>query len=753
MELFDEVKNRYFHIVFRVLNECKDGLSKKDIIKLIDDEDFEEKIIGKDNKTFEGLLLNEYEDYENYNLLKEENGLFYPKVEDSNKIAIPVRFTNIEKAWLKSLLDEPLLKLILRENTIAKLKEELKDIDSPSLSEFIETTNKSKLPELLDSDQYETNFKVLLKAILEEKSIRYCNTDRLGNKYCDMESLPVRLECSLKDDRFRVSMYSLNDNRPIMANLYTMSNIEIIEKEKLSIDREVAIELLHKNRYSEEPIILEVTDKKMAMERCFMSFSGMERSSRCLEEDRYEIKLFYYVFEEEEIIRKILTLGPYVKVLSPQRIIDEVIKRIRRAIELNDCSKVGMGENNLIELKGKYNSAKVYTDKLEPEVISQVVELCNQEFCKDSKIAIMPDTHAGKGCVIGFTANLGDKVIPNIVGVDIGCGMLTVELGKIAIDLQSLDEITRKYVPSGMNVHEGRMIKFSELQELHCYRELKDTKRIERSIGTLGGGNHFIEIDIDEKKNAYLVIHSGSRNLGKQVAEYYQNLAVDLCAGKEDYYIQRENIISEYKREGKRHQIQSALKSLKEKYDKLLPSYPKDLCFLTGSYKEKYLKDMSICQEYANLNRETMANIILQKLFNKKLEDFKHFHTIHNYINFKDNIIRKGSISAYDGELVLIPLNMRDGSILAVGKGNPDWNYSAPHGAGRLMSRSKAKESVSIEEYKRSMEGIYTTSVNQATIDEAPMAYKPMEEIINNIEDTVEIIKVIKPIYNFKAGE
>ncbi|WML37811.1 RtcB family protein [Clostridium sp. OS1-26] len=407
----------------------------------------------------------------------------------------------------------------------------------------------------------------------------------------------------------------------------------------------------------------------------------------------------------------------------------------------------------MIELKGKYNSAKVYTDKLEPEIISQIIELCNQEFCKDSKIAIMPDTHAGKGCVIGFTANLGDKVIPNIVGVDIGCGMLTVELGKIAIDLRSLDEITRKYVPSGMNVHEGRMIKFPKLQELYCYRELKDTKRIERSIGTLGGGNHFIEIDIDEEKNAYLVIHSGSRNIGKQVAEHYQNLAVDLCAGKEDYYIQRENIISEYKKEGKRRQIQSALKSLKEKYDKLLPSYPKDLCFLTGNYKEKYLKDMNICQEYANLNRETMANIILQKLLNKKLEDFKHFHTIHNYINFKDDIIRKGSISAYDGEVVLIPLNMRDGSILAVGKGNPDWNYSAPHGAGRLMSRSKAKESVSIEEYKRSMEGIYTTSVNQATIDEAPMAYKPMEEIINNIEDTVEIIKVIKPIYNFKAGE
>ncbi|MBV7274734.1 RtcB family protein [Clostridium sp. PL3] len=407
----------------------------------------------------------------------------------------------------------------------------------------------------------------------------------------------------------------------------------------------------------------------------------------------------------------------------------------------------------MIEIKGKYSSAVVYTDKLEMEVASQVTELCNQEFSIGSKIAIMPDTHAGKGCVIGFTANLGDKIIPNIVGVDIGCGMLTVELGKIDIDLEKLDQIIRKYVPSGMKVHEGRMSKFSKLQELHCYRELRDTKRIERSIGTLGSGNHFIEINMDEEKNVYLVIHSGSRNLGKQVAEYYQNIAIDLCSGKEDYYIQREAIINEYKKEGKRKQIQAALKTLKERYDRLQPSYPRDLCFLTGAYKDKYLKDMSICQEYANLNRETMANIILEKLFIKSLEEFTHFHTIHNYINFKDNIIRKGSISAYKGELLLIPLNMRDGSILAVGKGNPEWNYSAPHGAGRLMSRTKAKQKVNMEEYKEAMKGIYTTSVNESTIDEAPMAYKPMEEIVSNVKDTIEIIKIIKPLYNFKAGE
>jgi RNA-splicing ligase RtcB len=750
MELFDEVKNRYFHIVFRVLNECKDGLSKKDIIKIIDEEEFQEKVIGKDFQTFEGLLLNEYEENENYNLIEEKNGLLYPSIEADKKVSVPVRFTNIEKAWLKNLLEEPSLSIILSNDTIDKLKEALKNFQCPNTSQLIETTDKSILPEF---KQYEDNFRILLKSIMEEKSIRYCNTDRNGNEYCGMRALPLRLEYSLKDRRFRVSMYSLEDNRPIMANVFTMSSIEIEENKSLTISRDEAIKLLRENRYSKEPIILEVTDKRAAMERCFMSFSGMERFSRCIEQGRYEIKLFYYTFEEEEVIRKILALGPYVKVISPQRVAAELIKRIRRAIELNDYAVIDKGGSNLIELKGKYNIAKVYTDNLEPEVISQVIELCNMEFCKDSKIAIMPDTHAGKGCVIGFTADLGDKVIPNIVGVDIGCGMLTVELGKMNIDLKELDQVVGKWVPSGMEVHEGRTAKFPKLQELYCFRDLRDTKRIERSIGTLGGGNHFIELNIDDEKNVYLVIHSGSRNLGKQVAEYYQNLAIDLCAGKEDYYIERENLIIEYKKEGKRQFIQDALKKLKEKYEKLSPIYPRDLCFLTGTYREKYLHDMKICQEYAVLNRETMANIILQKLLNKNLEYFSCFNTTHNYINFKDNIIRKGSISAYEGEKVLIPINMRDGSILAVGKGNADWNYSAPHGAGRLMSRTKAKESLTLEEYKKSMEGIFTTSVNLSTLDEAPMAYKPMEEIINNVQDTVDILKVIKPIYNFKAGE
>lgn len=405
----------------------------------------------------------------------------------------------------------------------------------------------------------------------------------------------------------------------------------------------------------------------------------------------------------------------------------------------------------MLEVKGKFNTAKVFTDKIEDEAVQQIKELCNQPFVEGCTVRIMPDTHKGASCVIGFTADLKDKVIPNIVGVDIGCGMLTVNLKEIDIDLEKLDNVIHKYVPSGMNVHEGRMVKFTELQELKCYRSLTNTKRIERSIGTLGGGNHFIEIDEGKDGTKYLVIHSGSRNLGTQVARIYQDLAIDLCSGKEDYFIQRENIIKEYKEAGRRKEIQSALKKLKEKYDELMPEYPRELCFLSGKYREDYLNDMNICQNYAALNRNTMADIILNKMFNKSFEDYESFTTVHNYINFKDNIIRKGAISAYKNEKILIPLNMKDGSIIAIGKGNEEWNYSAPHGAGRRLSRTKAKENINLEEFKECMKGIFTTSVSENTMDEAPMAYKPKEEILNSISDTAEIIEIIKPIYNFKA--
>lgn len=406
---------------------------------------------------------------------------------------------------------------------------------------------------------------------------------------------------------------------------------------------------------------------------------------------------------------------------------------------------------------------KIFTKNIEQEAIDQIDELLNQEAFKDSKIRIMPDVHAGKGCVIGFTGDLGDKVIPNIVGVDIGCGMLCVELGNIDLDLEKLDKIIREYVPSGFEVHDERKYKFLKLQDLKCYRELKDTKRLERSIGTLGGGNHFIEVDIDEENNKYLVIHTGSRNLGKQVAEYYQELANQLCNYNiGEYKEKQKQLIKEYKEQGRKQEIQSVLELLKKEYQVNKNKISKDLAYLEGQYREDYLHDMKICQEFACWNRKTIANIILKNIMYYKdgvepldcwdLKD-DYFETIHNYISFDDNIVRKGAIYAKKGEKVLIPMNMRDGCIIGIGKGNDDWNQSAPHGAGRIMSRMKAKETFNLDEYRESMNGIYTTSVNEETIDEAPFVYKPMKEIIDCIGDTVDIIKIIKPIYNFKASD
>lgn len=401
------------------------------------------------------------------------------------------------------------------------------------------------------------------------------------------------------------------------------------------------------------------------------------------------------------------------------------------------------------------SNLKIFTENIEPEALNQVYTLIKQPAFADCKVRIMPDVHAGAGCVIGFTADLGEKVIPNIVGVDIGCGMMTVELGNIDLDLATVDQIIRAKVPSGRNVHEGRPFAFDRLKELRCYRELKDTKRLERSIGTLGGGNHFIEVDVDEDGIKYLIIHTGSRNLGKQVAEYYQNLAIEIMQGKDELYAKQEQLIAEYKAQGRRKEIQKALKELHRKFNPNPLNIPKDLCYLTGKYREDYLHDMEICQHFASLNRYHIANIIVGDLFGADIAYWKlpMFETIHNYIEFGTNMVRKGAISAKAGEPLLIPINMRDGCILGKGKGNEDWNCSAPHGAGRIMSRSKAKEVVSLKEFEDSMQGIFTTSVGQSTIDEAPMVYKPMAEIAENIADTVEIVKIIKPIYNFKASE
>lgn len=394
---------------------------------------------------------------------------------------------------------------------------------------------------------------------------------------------------------------------------------------------------------------------------------------------------------------------------------------------------------------------KVFTENIEPEALNQVYTLIKQPAFADCKVRIMPDVHAGKGCVIGFTADLGDKVIPNIVGVDIGCGMLTAEIGKIDIDFEKLDRVIRENIPSGRTVREAEA-DFPEIEQLRCKDLLKNMSWLKCSLGTLGGGNHFIEIDEDSDGVKYLIVHTGSRNLGKQVAEIYQQIAIESMQGVPKLKEESERLIEEYKKVGRQKEIQKALAELKRKWkpDKL--NIPKELCYLTGENRDDYLHDMKICQQFAVANRQMIMRVIFQKM-GWRVQDDEVFQTIHNYIDHDTNIVRKGAISARLGEKLLIPINMRDGCIIGVGKGNDDWNQSAPHGAGRIMSRSKAKETISLEEFQQSMEGIYTTSVNASTLDESPMVYKPMDEIVSNIEDTVEILKIIKPIYNFKAAE
>ncbi len=400
----------------------------------------------------------------------------------------------------------------------------------------------------------------------------------------------------------------------------------------------------------------------------------------------------------------------------------------------------------MFEIKGKLNTALCYAKVVEEEAIEQIRRMCDYEFTQGSVIRIMPDVHAGKGCTIGTTMTVTDRAVPNIVGVDIGCGMYTVNLGKKEIDFEKLDEAAH-YIPSGRTVWEGRQERF-DLTQLRCYRSLKNSKWLERSLGTLGGGNHFIEVDRAQDGTKYLVIHSGSRNLGKQVAEIYQQLAIDLNKGIETYLRERDEIIRTYKEQGRKSEIQAALKAIE--WSKREATMPEDLCYLYGTYFEDYLHDVEICQHFARRSREKMAEILLDRT---GMIGTDGFHTVHNYIDTKEMILRKGAIAAHKGEKVLIPINMRDGSVLAIGKGNPEWNYSAPHGAGRLMSRKKAKESLSMEEYQETMAGIYTTSINEATLDEAPMAYKSLEDIIDVIRESVDVIDIMKPIYNFKAAD
>lgn len=391
---------------------------------------------------------------------------------------------------------------------------------------------------------------------------------------------------------------------------------------------------------------------------------------------------------------------------------------------------------------------KIFTNNIEEKAREQIDLLLEQEAFKDCKVRIMPDVHAGSGCVIGFTADLGDKVIPNVVGVDIGCGMTWVRLDNKEIDLVLLDKVIRENVPSGMNARQEKLPTDIKLTDLHCYKQLRNVEYLEHSLGSLGGGNHFIEVDKAKNGDLYLIVHSGSRNLGKQVCDIYQALAIEKCSFREEMKAEKEKAIKELTESGRKQEISIALKEIDKKYGGKT-KLPKDLCYLEGEDRQQYLDDMRLCQKWAKQNREYMISIICEEMGLRKVNSV---HTIHNYIS-DDNIVRKGAISCQKGEFALIPMNMKDGCLIVIGKGNEDWNCSAPHGAGRIMSRIQAKKVLSMEDYKNEMKDIYTTSVCEETIDEAPMVYKPMQEIVDNIKDTADIDCIIKPIYNFKAKE
>lgn len=399
----------------------------------------------------------------------------------------------------------------------------------------------------------------------------------------------------------------------------------------------------------------------------------------------------------------------------------------------------------MIELKGKYNEAKIFTDVVDEAAISQVLLLLNQEFVSGSKIRLMPDIHAGAGCTIGTTMTITDKIVPNLVGVDIGCGMETIRIKEKQIELQKLDKLIYDKIPSGFRVREKAHRYFEEinLKDLYCYKNI-NPERAEKSLGTLGGGNHFIEADRDDAGNLYLVVHSGSRHLGLEVAGYYQEQGYQILNGSAQKDI--DILIADLKSQGREREIQKSIRELK---NTKRTNIPKQLAYVSGELFVQYMHDMKIVQRYAELNRQAMMDEIVKGM---KLHVIEQFTTVHNYIDTDAMILRKGAVAARKGEKLLIPINMRDGSLICVGKGNDDWNQSAPHGAGRLMSRAAAKESFTVSEFKNQMNGIYTTSVNKDTLDECPMAYKGMDDIVNNIGGTAEVMQIIKPIYNFKAG-
>lgn len=395
-------------------------------------------------------------------------------------------------------------------------------------------------------------------------------------------------------------------------------------------------------------------------------------------------------------------------------------------------------------IEGKFNFAKIYTDVVEPSAVEQVRAMCGNPIFASSRIRIMPDVHTGKSCTIGTTMTIKDKVIPNMVGVDIGCGMEVVQLEEKHIDLEKLDSAIYERIPSGMEIRDEphRYVQEVDLKGLRCYEGISES-RAECSIGTLGGGNHFIEADRDDDGKLYLVVHSGSRYLGKQVAEYYQREAYkNLCGNSKK---QIDELIARLKSEGRAREIQSQME--------LAYAHRADMdveeAYVSGQLFDDYIHDMKIVQHFAVLNRKAIIDELVNVL---GLTIADMFTTIHNYIDTDNMILRKGAVSAQKGEKLLIPINMRDGVLICIGKGNADWNFSAPHGAGRLLSRGKARDTLSVDEFRKSMTGIYSTSINEKTLDESPMAYKRMEDIVENIQPTVDIIKVIKPIYNFKAS-
>lgn len=397
----------------------------------------------------------------------------------------------------------------------------------------------------------------------------------------------------------------------------------------------------------------------------------------------------------------------------------------------------------MLEVKGTYNTAKVFTEVVDQESIAQITNLCNQPFTQGHRIRMMPDVHAGAGCTIGTTMSVSDRIVPYMIGVDISCGMETIQIKEKRLNLPQLDKVIRQGIPSGFNINSSphRFSDEVDVTKLKCYDKI-DARKAVLSISSLGGGNHFLEANVDEDGNIYIVVHSGSRNLGLKVAEYYQNLAYQQMKQSEKDALNE--AIFDLKQQGREKEIVETISS-----KRFSSGMPKDLCPLTGYAFDDYVHDMKIMQEYASWNRKAMIDVIIRGM-KLKVED--QFTTIHNYLDTDLMILRKGAVSALDGERLLIPINMRDGSLICIGKGNVDWNYSAPHGAGRLMSRTQAKQSFTVNEFKKQMEGIYTTSVGKDTIDECPMAYKGMDDIVNNIGDTVTIEKVIRPIYNFKAG-